>query len=42
MNKLRDILFWKYTDSWENNSTFFVRVDFDSFYLKIVNIFKVY
>ena len=31
INKLREILFLKYTDSWDNNILVFLRVEFDKF-----------
>ena len=38
MNKTSDILFWKCTDSWDNNIPISVRVDLDNFHLNIVQI----
>ena len=38
MNKLRGILFWIFTDSWDNNGTVSMRFDFDNFDLNIVDI----
>ena len=38
MNKLRESLFWKSTDSWENNILVYARIDIDNFELKIVKI----
>ena len=31
MNKLRDILFWKFTESWDNNITIYLKLDFETF-----------
>ena len=38
MNKLRDILFWKFTDSWENNIPVYLKVYFENYDFNIVNI----
>ena len=38
MNKLREILFWNCTNSWDSNIAVSVRIDFDNFYLKIFEI----
>ena len=38
MNKLRESLFWKSTDSWDNNIIVSVRIDPDNFELKTVKI----
>ena len=38
MNKLRDSLFLKSTDSWDNNILISVSIDIDNFELKIVKI----
>ena len=37
MNKLREIMFWKYTEFFDNNIPVSLRVDFENLYL---NLFK--
>ena len=38
MNKLREVLFLKCKESWDNNITASMKVELDNLYMKIVKI----